>query len=280
MSYRQRTSHYSIPVLGYGDTIEPSTELSKWQMVENFFLSCLRGEKTAVFSEGELLLERDGDKYVKATMYNAGNGVICRGITGGRYFDAKTPIVWSGLKPDCFYYLYVSTTDKTFDDPSDFDSTSSEVSLLSENQALVATVDLRGDTYEVDRFPPGKNCPTMLQRHIEDNVDPHGEILHQKNISVKNRLDAHSATIGDLRTESLIVGGVEVRFDGKRYRTEVNDVDVPPGKTMFNGDLKDGRIVFAQCLDPNVVFSISNGVLSAENNTGKKISTTMMLTIE
>lgn len=247
-SYSQKTVHYGIPVLGYGDRILPEVELKKWQTIENLFLACLRGESTAIFAEGNLSLEYRRDKKIYAVMREAGNGVICRGMSSGAYFNAVKPIEWGPLVPGSTYYLEVNSNVHTFGDSSAFSVSYSTMSSPSEKVALVATVDMRGDVFKIDRYPVGKNCPALLMRHIEDNEDPHGDILYQTNLNVKNLLEADTAKINELHVNSLIIGNKELRLDANRVHTIVVEETVNAGGNVFTPDIGGQRIVFVQSM--------------------------------
>ena len=250
MSYSQKTAHYGIPVLGYGDRILPEVELKKWQVVENLFLACLRGESTAIFGEGNLTLEFRHGKEIYAVMRENGNGVICRGMSGGSYFNAEKPVEWGPLAPGSVYYLEVNANVHTFENPAAFSVSFSTMSSPSEKVALVASVDMRGDIFKIDRYPAGKNCPALLMRHIEDNEDPHGELLYQTNLVVKNSIDTDLARVRELHADTLFVGGNAIRFDEKRIRSVIYEPEeVVPGENVFYPDLKGYRIVFVQSME-------------------------------
>ena len=257
-SYSQKTNHYGIPVLGYGDRILPEVELKKWQFIENLFLACMRGESTAIFAEGNLSLEQRRDKKIYAVMREAGNGVICRGMSGGAYFNAIKPIEWGPLSIGSTYYLEVNANVHTFEDPSVFSVSYSTMSSPSEKVALVASVDMRGDVFKIDRYPPGKNCPALLMRHIEDNENPHGELVYQTNLNVKNFLEADTAKINELHVNSLVVDNKELRFDEKRVREIVIDGTVGPGENVFTPDIGENEIVFVQSMPQFSDIAISD----------------------
>lgn len=248
-NYSQKTVHYGIPVLGYGDRILPEVELKKWQTIENLFLACLRGESTAIFSEGNLSLERRKDHKIYAVMRDAGNGVICRGMSAGAYFNAVRPIEWGPLESGSSYFLELNANLNTFNDPSSFSVAFSPIKSPSEKVALVAFVDLRGDVFKIDRYPVGKNCPALLMRHIEDNEDPHGELVYQTNLKVKNLFEAEVSKVEELYVNSLFLNGREIRFDENRVRSILFKAEkVGRGENVFSPNIGSERIVFVQSM--------------------------------
>ncbi len=284
MAYRQKTRHFTFPVLGYGDTILPETEIAKWQLVENLFMACLRGEQTAIFHEGDLVLFRDRKQgSIYARMESIGNGVICNGMAAGRYFEAKNPIVWGPLQSGGFYYLYISTTVETDADYSKFDAYVSNTRAPADGVVLVATVDMRKETYLIDRYPEGKNAPMALNRHIEDNTPPHGELLRQTNLVVENTIDAQDIKADTIIAKTLVLGGKELRVgEGQSMKFTTMDVKIIPGENSFNcGD--DKNVVFVQSLNHNdkLVFNLGsnlpNNMIHVLNQSNSVLTTTLLI---
>lgn len=289
MAYKQKTKHFTFPVLGYGDTILPETELAKWQLVENLFMACLRGEKTAIFCEGDLILRRDRENgLIYAKMESVGNGIICNGIAAGRYFEAKSPIIWGPLHENGFYYLYISTTTDTVTDYSKFNAYVSNTRSPSGNVVLIATIDMRNETYLIDRYPEGKNAPLALNRHIEDNTNPHGELLRQTNLVVENTIETQNIKADTIVAETLILGDKELRIGDSRIMkfTTMNNVTIIPGVNVLECG-KNRSVVFVQSLNGgnNLEFllgSLSNGkyddnVIVVSNKSNSNIVTTLMV---
>jgi hypothetical protein len=200
MSYRQKTPHFNIPVVGFGDRISPDQELRKYTIIENMLIAGTQGLTEVVFDDGDYHLDKDGESYT-VNVRAGGTYPSIHGIVGGFYFRAPPKVVWSGLKPNRLYYLYIRGTVSMPHQNSDVRAVSSTYA-LGKGALLVAMVDLREETPFVESNPDGKVYSQDVARHASDTSNPHGRRLEQDELVIKNVLalgeDAQIEVAGSL----------------------------------------------------------------------------------
>jgi len=186
MSYKHKTPHLGIPVVGHRDRIMPDVEMRKYTIIENMLIAGTQGLTEVVFDDGSYSLEEDGGEYA-VSVKAGGTYPSMHGIVGGFYFKAASKVCWSGLRPDHAYYLYVKATPSTPHDHSSVRLAASTV-LLGKGSLLMAYVDLREEVPEVDTRPDGKVYSADVARHASDSVNPHGVRMEQDELVVTRDL--------------------------------------------------------------------------------------------
>lgn len=186
MSYRQKTPHLGIPVVGHRDRIMPDVEMRKYRIIENMLIAGTQGLTEVVFDDGSYALEKDGDQYA-VSVRAGGTYPSMHGVVGGFYFRAASKVAWDGLKPGYAYLLYVKATPSTPHDHSSVRLTASTVR-LGKGSLLMAYVDLREEVPEVDTQPDGKVYSQDVARHASDSSNPHGVSLEQDELVVTKEL--------------------------------------------------------------------------------------------
>lgn len=194
--YKQRTSYLGIPVVGKGDGIYPDVELRKYTIIENMLIAGTQGLKEVVFDDGSYALEMDGDTYmVKAKAASPTPSI--HGMVSGFYFKCASVVKWEGLKKGFFYYLYVKATPDTPYKSSAVRMVSSTVRIGS-GALLVATVDLREETPELEVYPDGKVYSQDVARHASDTTNPHGLKMTQSELEITDKLSLGKDSIVEL----------------------------------------------------------------------------------
>ena len=54
MTYKQKTPHLGIPVVGNRDRISPDVEMRKYTIIENMLIAGTQGLTEVVFDDGEI----------------------------------------------------------------------------------------------------------------------------------------------------------------------------------------------------------------------------------
>lgn len=236
--YKQKTKQLGIPVVGERDSIWPEIELQKYQIIENLLIAGLKGMQNCIFDEGDLALEKKPDGSLFVIMRPCGIKPVLEGVVGGAYFLVKDALVWDNLNLGKVYYLYVSRTVHTYSDSSSVRAFVSEYEQDNKISILVGIVDLKSNTPCLDRNPEGKILSRDVSQHLTDEENPHGKVLIQDEVVIRNRL-----TIGDGQgTEIVLVSGNE-------------KITLP-----------------VACLVPNVVMFITNGVEGVVVNSLARVS--------
>jgi len=189
MSYKKSTKRLGLPVIWWGDRLDPDSELKKYTIIENMLVAATHGMKTVVFDDGEYVVSRETDSTFAVTLMATGSHPSARGIIDGAYFDAPSEIKWSGLREGRDAYLYLQASPKTFEDPSSVTALSSEYPV--KGKLIMARIDFRENEPELDTVPVGKVYSEDVAKHAGDSVNPHGDSLQQGELVVTGRLVLH-----------------------------------------------------------------------------------------
>jgi hypothetical protein len=184
-NYKQRTKVLGIPVVGDGDRISPEVELRKYQIIENMLLAGTQGLKNCLFTEGDLVLEKQADGKFCAVLRATSASVAATGIVSGSYFRAPSMLKWENLEGGKFYYLYLVGSPKTLAEHDMVRPVVSEFEQKDKQAVLVGIVNLKNGVSVLERYPRGKVYARDLGKHISDNENPHGESLAQDELIVK-----------------------------------------------------------------------------------------------
>lgn len=187
-SYKQRTKHFGIPVIGYKDSLWPELELRKYTIIENLLLAATKGATNCVYEEGIMSISVQESGTYSVRLAATGSRCSAMGMAGGAYFRTNNAIEWADLVSGYVYFLYVKSNPKTFLDPTDIRTVASRVRLSESNVVLFGRIDLRGSTVKLDTNPPGKINAFDIISHVSDTENPHGEKMFQDEITVSKKL--------------------------------------------------------------------------------------------
>jgi len=245
-SYKQRTKRLGFPVLGHRDRILPEVELRKWQMVENLFMSTVHGRLSCFFEEGDLSVQVREDGLLDVVLVATGQNTSAKGLVGGAYFEALPRLIWDGLENTGRHILYISGSNDTFADPALVKPVSSVYALNQTMLLKVATLDCNGDSPILDKTPAGRLHLDDLATHIDDSINPHGEVQVQDGLIV-NRLRVDG---------EVEVGGVT--FGADKVMQAFAGIAVA-GIVDFESNGKDGILVEAGQQVAFVQLSVRSG---------------------
>ena len=184
-SYKQRTKVLGIPVLGDGDRISPEVELRKYQIIENMLLAGTQGLRNCLFTEGDLVLEKQTDGKFCAVLRALSASVAATGVISGSYFRAPPILKWENLETGKLYYLYLIGSPKTLTEHDMVRPVVSEFEQKDKQGILIGIANLKNGVSALERYPRGKVYARDLGKHISDNENPHGESLVQDELVVK-----------------------------------------------------------------------------------------------
>jgi hypothetical protein len=204
MSYKQKTPHLAIPVVGRGDRISPDVEMRKYTIIENMLIAGTQGLTEVVFDDGSYSLDKEGEEY-SVSVRAGGTYPSMHGIVGGFYFKAAPKVAWDGLAPGRLHYLYVKATPQTPHQNSSVRLTSSTVE-LGKGSLLMATVDLREESPEVNPYPDGKVYSQDVARHASDTSNPHGRKVEQDEMVIAKALVLMEGAQVEIGSETVSAG--------------------------------------------------------------------------
>ena len=183
MSYKQKTPHLGIPVVGKGDRIKGDIEFRKYSIIENMLIAGTQGMKEVVFDDGDYHLTDEGGDTFAVNVRAGGTYPSIHGLVEGFYFKGPPKVIWDNLKKGYTYYLYVRGTPNTPHQNSAIRAVSS-IYPLGKGALLVAKVDLSKETPEVDPNPDGKIYSQDVARHAADTSNPHGRSIIQDEMTI------------------------------------------------------------------------------------------------
>lgn len=214
MAYKKYTTFFHIPIPCKGDKIQEAEETKARNIIENQLIAGMKGFSCAVFEEGayKLLNNQDGT-YSVSLVQTMGNFAFC-GIVGGCYAESKDPILWNNLQVGYQYYLYLQYADAQLEDPTAFRLTSSRTPIGVENgpYLLMATLNLTNEQHDINSEPDGKIYSDTLATHHTNNVNPHGTLLIQDDLTVNQKL-----TVANIESTS------ELSLKDKRTTVALSD---------------------------------------------------------
>ena len=218
--YKQKTPHFGIPVVGYGDSISPEVEMRRYTIIENMLIAGTYGLSEVVFDDGGYTIEAGGGGF-SVVLRTGGASPSARGLVGGFYFDAPPEVRWGGLKDGRLFYLYLRTTSKTPYESSSVRAVASE-RLLGKGALLLASVDLRDENPVVNTMPDGKVYSQDVANHVSDRSNPHGRSLVQDEIQVLKRLvmgEGAEIQVGEMVLPVGIFAAQAAEMAGRRVET-------------------------------------------------------------
>lgn len=184
--YKGKTPYLNIPVVQFGDKINPDMEMRKYTIIENMLIAGTQGVKEVVFDEGSYSLDEDGDVFVVSLRAGSTHPSI-HGMVSGFYFKGASTLKWESLIPGNFYYLYIRPTPNTPHENSAIRTVASKIK-FDAGSLLVGTVDLRNNLAELDTNPDGKIYSGDIARHAADSFNPHGTTLTQEILKITKSL--------------------------------------------------------------------------------------------
>ena len=243
MSYKQKTPHLGIPVVGNRDRIMPDVEMRKYTIIENMLIAGTQGLGEVVFDDGSYSLEKNGDKYA-VTVRAGGTYPSMHGIVGGFYFKAAAKVAWENLAPGHAHFLYVKGTPQTPHDHSSVRLASSTVR-LGKGSLLMASVDLREETPEIDTNLDGKVYSADVARHAADTSNPHGVCFEQDELVIAKELRILAGALVEM--EGSVFQGIDfvnaaAALSGRKVQT-VSFKSAGPAGAIVKAQ---GKVLMAQ----------------------------------
>jgi hypothetical protein len=210
MAYLKSTPHYGFPYISDNEIMSGSDEETAALIIDNQIRAGILGAGgTRVYQNGSFSADISdpvtGEVDVTLTPIEGNPSV--QGIANNCLVEVYDPIVWEGLPPDSFYYLYVQATDATFKDATNVNIVASESPITSQDYLFLATVDTTGSATVptpmqpvLDVSPPGKPTAFNLYQLLNNNYNPFGPNLTQSVLTV---LDSFNVTL-DAGSTALI----------------------------------------------------------------------------
>jgi hypothetical protein len=188
--YGGATPVYEIPFPVDGDPIDSAPEHLAASIIENGIRAGILGAGgTRVYAEGTYTAETDAFGITTVTLLGSPSVL---GIAANGLVESNVPVVWTALRRDREYWLYVRASRDTYIDPADFEAIALESPLTDQSYLLLASVDTAGATTAappaVDNNPDGKATGFNLFQLLNSNTDPFGPTLTQSILTVLQSL--------------------------------------------------------------------------------------------
>lgn len=206
MSYSGSTYYFSIPYMKQGDILNEEDEQRKTQIIDGLLYSATLGGSNCVIDDAVYTLSGTTSNPATLLLTSDSESVVTA-IVGKRIAVVDSPVSIS-VPRGGFVYVYLRTLEGIDTDPTACEITGLEEEVSSDGMILLATVDYTG-THAVLDTGTGKTYLTSIQRHIEDNEDPHGGTLLQTKLEVGNELKVKGTPVHGCVYMDVTTGGTD-----------------------------------------------------------------------
>ena len=183
MSYSKKTELYRIPVMGKGDTLMEENEMQQMTIIDNLLYAVTYGCSKCLIEEGSYTLKKDKDGLKLSIKPLEEFSML--GILNYRLFLSKKEITYS-IYPNSFYYIYAEYTEGLENNAESFSIKGyGSQQLDNDFRLLICTIDTEKEQINLD---VEKVYAKNILAHTSDSTNPHGRILKQDEIDVKNSI--------------------------------------------------------------------------------------------
>lgn len=239
MSYRNRTTFFEIPYMGYGDMLTESDEKAQMTVIDNLLYAATCGVSKCIIEDGRYELEKSKEDdflcRIKISPYDGKYALL--GIINYRLFLQDDTIYTPYIAKGEHYHIYLQYTNYMELDSSAFEITYSYRELDDYDIRIkLCELDWTGDE-PVLITDINKVTAKNLLAHSQDRTNPHGEQLIQKSLQVTDELKIDDKTVYPVIYDSIMSGGTEgVVWFRKGY--------TPKYVTVYGEEFGIGEIVW------------------------------------
>lgn len=183
MSYGNKTRFYNIPFPKDGDIINEEQEALKMSIIDNLLYAATFGANKCLIEEGSYHYNNE----TKCLVIKPLDEFSLLGIINYRLFmsdkEISIPIVYN----DAINYVYIKYNDILERNVEGFSVEVEPMVLYDSNSTfLLCQVDTRNNQVKIITDVNGKTLAKNVLAHTKDTTNPHGSILHQDTLNVKN----------------------------------------------------------------------------------------------
>lgn len=222
MTYKNRTRFYGMPVISKNDQITENDEMIQYGIIDSLlYLACF-GSRKAIIEDGNYSIQfnEDGTGAYLLISKNGQSSHAIFGILNGRVFYSEQTLKIGRLVPNMTYYVYVEYNESLELNPmairTGFYVEEQENSPYSIPLCVITTTP-GSPVIDLDVDKP--NISSVLSGHIEDNLNPHGETIIQKNMEITGSITVHGNALH------------ECTYDTYTTKQEEYELVMPLGKT-------------------------------------------------
>lgn len=227
--YGGSTPSYRIPYITVGDVPSQAAEQAAALTIENQLKGLI-----AAHSDGHGVMKVGTFSSSFATnnstvTINPADGIALEAFIDKIYVRALSSIQWTGLPDNSILYLYaqiVETNTESSRVRGDVVLGFNDTGVIPEDAVLVAKATTTAASITVDEDPPERTNLQTVAAHAADNVNPHGTLLVQDEISASG-----INVLGNLNANTLGIHG-DILVSGT---TTFNDGLEAFGEAAFNG---------------------------------------------
>jgi len=200
MAYTGKTALFAIPLIKDGEILDETSELQAGQIIENQLRAGILGAGAVrLFEEGDFIVTVEGSDIVSVEV--TGSPAI-RGIARQGFVEVFGSFEWINLLPGNFYFLYAQADEGTYLNPGDVDPVATLTEETTNDFLFMATLDNTvAGAPVLDTSPAGKPTGANLFDQLNDPIDPHGNSLTQRNVTVTMALVVELTSSGTLSVE-------------------------------------------------------------------------------
>lgn len=190
MGYKNKTNFYRIPVMGQGDVMTEQQNWKQMSIIDNLLYAATFGCSQCFLQEGIYQIDSTLGNVICNLLIHPydENGFSLMGILNYRMFYSKKEYRIGPLYYGLRYYIYIEYDYIMQTNPQGFSIKSyTQRQDVNEYRMLLCILDLDYNNVKIDT-DVNKVYSKNILAHVKDNTNPHGEILHQDNIEIFNKL--------------------------------------------------------------------------------------------
>jgi hypothetical protein len=204
MPYKRKTPQLGIPYPCHGDMIEEEQERIRAMGFESLLLAASRGLRSYVLSEGQFSIDPINSSMWDVRIDPVAGKASLSGAVGNSWVYTDKPLIWKNLRR-AKYWLYIGRTLETYSDPSDVRCVVARKPLTNNSAyMLIAYYDAVFGDPVVNTEPDGKVYVGDYSTHISDADNPHGRILTQDSVFIRDELVFEDSTEPCIKSDGAI----------------------------------------------------------------------------
>ena len=255
MPYKNKTTFYKMPVIGYDDTITANDEMIQARIIDGLLYTACFGSTRMILHEGSYSVQFNSEGtgaelVISPTVSSSGYSLI--GIINGRLFYSQKALRIGRLVPNITYYVYVEYDDYLESNPDipkiEFYTEYQENSSFRIPLCIVSAIP--GAPF-VDTSVDKPNAAYIIS-HMSgvNNSNPHGNTVRQSNVNILGEMTLLNNSIN---------GSINMTYTTQlgEYELELPENTVPLFVHAFPQSSSAGQIAWR--IDSGKVYLSNSG---------------------
>lgn len=209
MGYKNKTNFYKIPYMGNGDMLTEQSQKIQMTIIDNLLYASTFGASKCIIEDGLYSLQKKqgGNLYrVKVSPYH--NKYSAIGILNYRLYLKQGVYYSPYFSKGAYYYVYLYYSKNMQISPELFNIQVKMRQMGEDNDTYlkICQVDYTGDE-PILKDDINKVLAKNILAHTQDYTNPHGQILIQKELQVKNKFKLGQNVVYPVIYDTIKSGG-------------------------------------------------------------------------